>query len=120
RNLHEVFCVGFPRPHDRASVGPAAQFQSRDRGHRALLSFGMTNLLYLLLGLALGGVIGWLLGGKRGSAAPADRRMEDELRQNLSQRETDLGQLRDQLATASQAGAAAVARQASAEQQASE
>ncbi|HEY2951537.1 MAG TPA: DNA recombination protein RmuC [Verrucomicrobiae bacterium] len=80
----------------------------------------MTNLLYLLLGLVLGGVIGWLIGGKRGGAAPADTRMEDELRQNIAQRETELSQLREQLAAASQARAAASAHQAATEKQAAE
>ncbi len=75
----------------------------------------MTNLLYLSLGLALGGVIGWLIGWRRSSAAPPDNRIEGELRQNLSQRETELSQLRDQLSQVGTARATAEARLSGAE-----
>ena len=56
----------------------------------------MSPMLYVLLGLALGLVIGWLLRALR-QPAPADNRLETELRQQLAQRESELGQLRPQL-----------------------
>ena len=77
----------------------------------------MTNLL---IGFALGGalcfVIGWLVGARRrpASALPDDR-LTEELRQQLSQRESQLGQLRSQLSDATNARAAAEAKQSAAE-----
>jgi len=79
----------------------------------------MTNGLYLLIGFLAGGVlcfiIGWLLGSRRRPVAPADNRLEQELRQQISQRETELGNLRAQLADATTARATAEAKQAAAE-----
>ncbi len=74
----------------------------------------MNPMLYLLLGVALGGIIGWLLGARR-SAPSADSRLEDELRQQLTQRDADLAQLREQLTQAKTSLAAAQANQAGAE-----
>ncbi len=74
----------------------------------------MSAFLYLLLGLVLGAVIGWLAGSRRQSAA-GDNRLEAELRQQLTQREAELAQLRAQLAQAQAARASAEARQAAAE-----
>ena len=74
----------------------------------------MSPMLYVLLGLALGLVIGWLLRALRQPAA-ADNRLETELRQQLAQRESELSQLRPQLTEASNARAAAEAREAAAE-----
>ena len=71
----------------------------------------MTPLVYLLIGLALGGAIGWLLRAFRQPAVAADSRVENELRQQLSQRETDLTQTRDQLTQAKTAHASAEANQ---------
>jgi DNA recombination protein RmuC len=75
----------------------------------------MASLVYLLIGLALGGVIGWLLRSLRQTAAPADARVENELRQQLAQRESELAHTRDQITQAKAAHASAEARQAAAE-----
>lgn len=76
----------------------------------------MTNLLIsFLAGGVLCFIIGWLLGSRRRPVATADNRLEQELRQQLSQRETDLTNLRAQLAEATTACAAADAKHASAE-----
>ncbi len=75
----------------------------------------MSPFLYTLLGLALGAVIGWLLRAARQSP-PSDNRLENELRQQLSQRESDLNYLRSQLTQAGNARAEAQAKQEIAEQ----
>ena len=66
-----------------------------------------------LAGGLLGLLLGWLFGGGRKSAP--DSRMEDELRQQLTQRESDLAKLRANLTDANMARAAAEASRASAE-----
>ena len=61
----------------------------------------MPAVVYLLIGLVVGGILGWLVSlafSKRG-ATPSDNRLEDELRQQLQQREKDLAQIREQLAS---------------------
>jgi len=74
--------------------------------------------VYLLIGLALGGglglFIGWLLGRGR-AAAPTDSRLENELRQQLTQRELELSQTREQLSQNKTSLATAQANQAAAE-----
>src|ERR1019366_10364136 len=74
--------------------------------------------VYLLIGLALGGglglFIGWLLGRGR-AAAPTDLRLEIELRQQLTQRELELSQTRDQHSQTKTSLATAQANQAAAE-----
>ena len=65
-------------------------------------------LLAALVGLALGAVIGWLIRSLR--PAPADTRIEVELRQQLAQRESELTTAR---ASAAQATAAQAAAEAS-------
>src|SRR5438477_3503355 len=74
----------------------------------------MTPLLYVLAGAALGGVIGWLI-GSRHSSAPTDNRLEGELRQQLSQRETELAQSREQITQTKTSLATAQANQIAAE-----
>jgi DNA recombination protein RmuC len=75
--------------------------------------------VYLLIGLAIGGglgwLIGWLLGSRKQAVAPADARLENELRQQLAQRETELNQTREQLSQSKTALATAQANQAAAE-----
>lgn len=65
------------------------------------------------LGGGLGMLIGWLLG--RGRSAPADDRLEAELRQQVGQRDAELAGLRGQLAETSNARAGAEASKAAAE-----
>jgi DNA recombination protein RmuC len=72
-------------------------------------------LSYLLLGLAIGAAagfaIGWLLALRRASTAPPDDRLAAELRQQLTQRETELAQSREQLTQAKTSLATAQANQ---------
>lgn len=79
----------------------------------------MDAALYILLGLAigavLGGAIGWLAGWRRAATTPPDTRIENELRQQLAQRDSALSQVREQLAQVSAANATAEARRAAAE-----
>ena len=79
----------------------------------------MSPAVYILIGLAvgigLGLLIGWLLGSRKTTAAPSDARLENELRQQLGQRETELGQTREQLSQAKSATATAQAGQSAAE-----
>lgn len=79
----------------------------------------MTPELSLILGLGLGagvgGTIGWLLGQRRATTTPADPRLENELRQQLAQRDITLAELRSQLDTTSAARAAAEAGHSAAE-----
>jgi len=75
------------------------------------MPIGVQILLALLLGGGIGLFIGWLLW--RG--ARSDSRLENELRQQIGQRESDLDKLRGQISEAGNARAAAEARQAAAE-----
>ena len=75
--------------------------------------------LQLFLAFALGGGLGWLIGtlmarGKQ-VVAPTDQRFENELRQQLNQRESELTQSRNELVTAKTSLATAHANQASSE-----
>jgi DNA recombination protein RmuC len=78
----------------------------------------MTDTAYLVVGIVLGGgagvALGWLLG--RNKAANGDSRLEAELRQQLAQKDSELGPLRSQLAVANQARASVEASQAAAQQ----
>ena len=73
----------------------------------------MSPLLYVLLGAVLGVLIGWLLRTVRQPAS--DNRVEDELRTQLAQRESELGLVRAQLHETSNAKATAEAKQSTAE-----
>jgi DNA recombination protein RmuC len=75
------------------------------------MPFGIQLLIALLTGIALGIVIGWLLW--RGARSEA--RLENELRDQIRQRESELAQLRSQLAETGNARAGAEARQDAAE-----
>jgi DNA recombination protein RmuC len=75
----------------------------------------------IALGLVLGGVIGWLMGSRRQPAsALSDDRLTDELRQQVSQRETELNKVREQAIEAAKTRAGAEAKQAAAEKQLAE
>jgi len=77
----------------------------------------MSNGAYIGIGLVIGGLLGfffgWLKG--RGRAAVPDSRLENELRQQVGQRETELTQIRAQLTETVNARAAAEARHAASE-----
>jgi len=66
-----------------------------------------------LLGIGLGFLLGWLFG--RGRAATSDGRLENELRQQLAQRETELSQSRSEVVQTKTSLATAQANQAGAE-----
>ena len=80
----------------------------------------MSAMTNLLIGFALGGVlcfiIGWLFGARRrpASALPDDR-LTDELRQQILQRDSQLTQVRSQVAEATNARATAEAKQSAAQ-----
>jgi DNA recombination protein RmuC len=71
----------------------------------------MPAVVYLLVGLAIGGVLGWLvsLAFSKRTSTPSDSRLEEELRQQLQQREKDLAQIREQLNSSATALATAEA-----------
>jgi DNA recombination protein RmuC len=69
-----------------------------------------------MIAVAIGGLgflLGWLVGRARGGGS--DARLENELRQQVAQRETELSQLRGQLTDAGNARAAAEASRVAAE-----
>lgn len=61
------------------------------------MPLGITILITAILAGALGLLIGWLLGKSRAPVAPTDSRLENELRQQLTQRETEISTTREQL-----------------------
>ncbi len=70
----------------------------------------------LVLGLGIGWLAGWLLAGRsRPAANPGDTRLEQELRQQLAQREGELLRVRSELSETQQARATAEAERAAAE-----
>lgn len=74
----------------------------------------MNDAAYGVLGLVVGALLGWLFGSRR-TAAPVDSRLEDELRQQVAQRDSELSQAREHIAASRTAAATAEARQAGAE-----
>jgi DNA recombination protein RmuC len=72
----------------------------------------MNPVFYALIALVLGFIIGWLLRALRQPASPA---LEKELRQQLAQRESELGQHRAQLVEIANRCAAAEASRTAAE-----
>ena len=79
---------------------------------------GIVILITAVLAGGLGLFMGWLLGARRQTGAPADARLENELRQQLAQRETELAQTREQLSQSRTSLATAQANQAAAEAEA--
>jgi DNA recombination protein RmuC len=74
---------------------------------------GIQWLIAFAVGGLLGFFFGWLKG--RGNPSNSDARLENELRQQIAQRETELTQLRGQLTETGNARAAAEASRAAAE-----
>ena len=70
--------------------------------------------IQLAIAALAGLIVGWLIGRARGGNAP-DSRLENELRHQVGQRETELGQLRSQLTETGNARATAEARHAASE-----
>ena len=70
--------------------------------------------IQLAIAAAVGFIVGWLIGRARGGGGP-DSRLENELRQQVGQRETELTRLRAQLTETGNARAAAEARHAASE-----
>jgi DNA recombination protein RmuC len=82
------------------------------------LNRGVPDIVYLLIGGAIGAVLGCLAGymlALRKGGAPADPRIENELRQQLAQREAELADQRRLAAEATNARAGAEASQRAAE-----
>ncbi len=71
----------------------------------------MPAFVYVLIGFGIGAIlgmaIGWVFGLRR--ASPSDNRLENELRQQVQQREKEIGHSREQLAQTSSALASAEA-----------
>src|SRR5262245_15624834 len=76
---------------------------------------GLQLALVFVLGGGLGLLIGWLLGRSGRAVAPVDSRLEEELRQQLAQRENELNQSRAEVLQNKTALATAQANQSSAE-----
>ena len=79
------------------------------------MPLGIQLAIAFVIGGALGLFIGWLVGGRRQTVAPSDGRLENELREQLKQRETELSQTREQLSQSKTSLATAYANQAAAE-----
>jgi DNA recombination protein RmuC len=77
----------------------------------------LEQVIGLVLGILIGLVLGWLLRSLR--KGEPDLRVETELRQQLNSRDSELGALRQQLATAGAATASAEASRVAAERLAS-
>ncbi len=77
----------------------------------------MSPIAHLLLGVMIGGALGFLIGWlyRRGQAVAPDDRLANELRQQLAQREGELVKVREQAAAADRGQAAAAASRAAAE-----
>jgi DNA recombination protein RmuC len=77
------------------------------------MALGFQLIIAGLIGAGVGFLLGWLKG--RSHTVMPDSRLENELRQQVSQRETELTQLRSQLTETGNARAAAEARHAASE-----
>ena len=75
----------------------------------------MDPLVYLGIGLSLGLIIGVLVAWVLKSRQPVDDRLSAELRQQLTARETELGEVRQQLTDATTAAGSSEARQVASE-----
>ena len=68
-------------------------------------------VIAFVLGGGLGLFIGWLSGSRKQTVAPSDLRLENELRQQLTQRETEITQTREQLSQSKTSLATALANE---------
>jgi DNA recombination protein RmuC len=76
---------------------------------------GIDIAIAFIVGSVLGLLIGWLMGRTRAPIAPGDSRLESELRQQLTQRETEISATREQLTQTRTSLATALANQNAAE-----
>jgi len=79
------------------------------------MPLGIQLAIAFLLGGGLGLLIGWLLSSRKQTTAPADTRLENELRQQLAQCEAELKQAGEQITQSISALATAQANQVAAE-----
>jgi DNA recombination protein RmuC len=79
------------------------------------MPLGIQLAFAFAMGGGLGLLIGWLFASRKQTVAPPDARLENELRQQLTQRETELAQTRDQLSQSKSSFATAQANQTAAE-----
>lgn len=80
-----------------------------------IMPLGVQLLIAFIFGAGLGWLMGWLVARGRPSAASLDQRLENELRQQLAQREGELAQTRSEIVTIKSSLATAQANQAGAE-----
>ncbi len=79
------------------------------------MPLGFQLFLAFLIGGVLGWLIGWLMARGKLPVAPADQRLETELRQQLQQRDDELNRARSEIVNIKTAVATAQANQAGAE-----
>jgi len=79
------------------------------------MPLGIQLAIAFVIGGALGLFIGWLIAARKQAVAPSDARLENELRQQLAQREMEITQTREQLSQSKTSLATAQANQAAAE-----
>ena len=79
------------------------------------MHLGIQLAIAFVIGGGMGFLIGWLFASRKQTVAPSDARLENELRQQLAQRETELTQIREQLSQSKTSLATAQANQAAAE-----
>jgi len=79
------------------------------------MPLGIQLAIAFVIGGGLGLLVGWLLTSRKQTAAPADARLENELRQQLAQREAELNQTREQFSQSKASLATAQANQTAAE-----
>src|SRR5688572_1574716 len=79
------------------------------------MSLGVQLAIAFAIGGSMGWLIGWLMARGKQPLAPADQRLENELRQQVSQRDGELSQLRSEVVSIKTTLATAQANQAGAE-----